>query len=483
MATVNKNFRVKNGLTVDGNVTITGTSGTINSSNILTEATVAYPSIPNVFGTISANGTSVVADSTTDTLTLTPSTGITIVGNATSDTITITNSDLGSAQNIFKTFIANGTSIVANNNSDTITITPSTGITIAGNATSDTITITNSDPGSGQNIFKTVSANGISIVADSNSDTLTITPSTGITITGDAGTDTLTITNSGVTQVAGTSNEIEVSAGTGSVTIGLPDNVTIGNNLTVTGNLTVNGTTTTLNTDTLAVEDNIIMLNTNVTGTPTVDAGLEVERGTYTNAKIYWNETANAWYLSTPADSAGAATEAVIATGGSTNLFNTISDGSNTATPDSANDTLTFTGSGAITATVNATSDTVTIGTNANAQLEVGSVVLPYGVVGSGTVTSAGTTVTIDSYDIDVYRTAKYLIQAYKAGDVEITEIILTIDSGYNAYITEYGNMFSNASLAEFSATVTTGESSSVALTATTTAGTVFKIIKTYIEL
>ena len=92
MATVNKNFRVKNGLTVDGNVTFTGTNGTINSSNILTEATVAYP---NVFGTVSANGTSVVADSSTDTLTLTPSTGITIVGNATSDTITITNSDLG----------------------------------------------------------------------------------------------------------------------------------------------------------------------------------------------------------------------------------------------------------------------------------------------------------------------------------------------------------------------------------------------------
>jgi hypothetical protein len=178
MATVNKNFRVKNGLTVEGNVTITGTNGTINSSNILTEATVAYP---NVFATISANGTSVVADTSTDTLTLTPSTGITIVANASSDTITITNSDLGSAQNIFKTFIANGTSIVAANNSDTITITPSTGITIAGNATSDTITIT----------------------------------------------------NSGVTGLTGTANEVEVSGSTGSVTIGLPNDVTIGNNLTV----------------------------------------------------------------------------------------------------------------------------------------------------------------------------------------------------------------------------------------------------------
>ena len=92
MTTVNKNFRVKNGLTVDGNVTITGTNGTINSSNILTEATVAYPSIPNVFGTISANGTSVVADSSTDTLTLTPGTGITITGDAGSDVVGTTQS-------------------------------------------------------------------------------------------------------------------------------------------------------------------------------------------------------------------------------------------------------------------------------------------------------------------------------------------------------------------------------------------------------
>jgi hypothetical protein len=431
MATVNKNFRVKNGLTVDGNVTITGTNGTINSSNILTEATVTYPAAPNTFGTISANGTSVVADSSTDTLTLTPSTGITIVGNATSDTITISNSDLGSSQNIFKTFIANGTSIVAANNSDTITITPSTGITIAGNATSDTITIT----------------------------------------------------NSGVTGVSGTANEIEVSAGTGSVTIGLPNDVTIGNNLTVTGNLTVNGTTTTLNTDTLAVEDNIVMLNTNFTGVPSLDAGIEVERGDYTNAKIFWKESANAWYVATPGDSAGAATEAVISTGGSLNLFNTISDGSNTATPDSANDTLTFTGSGAIAVTVNGTSDTVTIGTNAAAQLAVASVVLPDGLIGSNTITSGSTLVYLDSYQTASYRTAKYIIQAYKAGDVEVTELLVTIDGSNNVYLTEYANMFSNASLAEFTATYDGGDPATVDLSATTTAGTTFKVIKTYIEL
>ena len=69
------------------------------------------------------------------------------------------------------------------------------------------------------------------------------------------GTDT---TGNYVATVAGTTNEIEVS-GSGSesagVTIGLPDDVTIGNDLTVTGDLTVNGDTVTLNTATLDVED------------------------------------------------------------------------------------------------------------------------------------------------------------------------------------------------------------------------------------
>ncbi|MGA1049147.1 MAG: hypothetical protein ACO3UU_14150, partial [Minisyncoccia bacterium] len=50
------------------------------------------------------------------------------------------------------------------------------------------------------------------------------------------------------------------------------DNVTISANLTVDGNLVINGNTTTLNTETLTVEDNIIILNSNVTGSPTTNA-------------------------------------------------------------------------------------------------------------------------------------------------------------------------------------------------------------------
>ena len=43
---------------------------------------------------------------------------------------------------------------------------------------------------------------------------------------------------------SGTSQEVDVAESSGTVTVGLPSNVTIGNNLTVSGNLTVTGTTT-----------------------------------------------------------------------------------------------------------------------------------------------------------------------------------------------------------------------------------------------
>ncbi len=475
MATVEKNFRIKQGLTVEG------ASGTINGSNILTEASTEFlqDTVGAMVSTNNEGGIAVTYDDTNGKLDFNVDDFTITLGGDLSGSVTITNLANGTLN---ATIGANSVALGTDTTGDYVAgVTAGTGISISGSGgEGSTVTITNDDRGSAQNIFKTISANGTSITADSNTDTLTITPGTGITITGDAGTDTVTITNGGVTSVAGTDNEITVSAGTGSVTIGLPDDVTIGNNLTVTGNLTVNGTTTTINTDTLAVEDNIVLLNKNVTGTPTTDSGIEVERGDYTNAKIYWNETANAWYLSTPGDSNGAATDAVISTGGSVNLFNTISDGSNTATPDSATDTLTFSGSGAITVTVNGTSDTVTIGTNATAALSAGSVTLPDASLGSATATAAGTSVDIDVWSATTYSTAKYLVQAKNgSGDIEATEILVSVDGANNVYITEYANMFSNASLAEYTATYATGN---VTVTATTTSGVVFKLSKTYIE-
>jgi hypothetical protein len=155
----------------------------------------------------------------------------------------------------------------------------------------------------------------------------------------------------------GTANEIETTALNQSLTIGLPDDVTIGNNLTITtngstggtfaigtsgttttsfqvgtdltvnndatvtndlgvgvdltvgqdlivtrdatinGDLTVSGTTTYINTTTLNIGDNIITLNADITNltAPTEDSGIEVKRGSASTVSFVWDETADKW--------------------------------------------------------------------------------------------------------------------------------------------------------------------------------------------
>lgn len=105
----------------------------------------------------------------------------------------------------------------------------------------------------------------------------------------------------------GTANEIELSVtndATGSVsgasiTIGLPDNVTIAQDLTVsgdmviTGDFTVNGASSTISTTNLDVEDSIISLNNglgDVSNPATRDIGFFLDRGNLDPALIFWDE-------------------------------------------------------------------------------------------------------------------------------------------------------------------------------------------------
>jgi hypothetical protein len=105
--------------------------------------------------------------------------------------------------------------------------------------------------------------------------------------------DSIIETSAGLQLVAHNAADIDLTVSTGN--INLNGNVTAANNVTITGDLTVNGTTTTINTATLTVSDNIIVLNNDETGTPSQDAGIEIERGTETNVAIAWNETTDRW--------------------------------------------------------------------------------------------------------------------------------------------------------------------------------------------
>jgi hypothetical protein len=83
-----------------------------------------------------------------------------------------------------------------------------------------------------------------------------------------------------------------------SVTAGkLEDNLTYGSNLTITGNLTVNGATTTVSTTTTTVEDAIMVLNSDATGSFANDAGVYLERGDNTSVFMGYDGSATQFAL------------------------------------------------------------------------------------------------------------------------------------------------------------------------------------------
>ena len=86
---------------------------------------------------------------------------------------------------------------------------------------------------------------------DFGGQTITNLP-TAFTVTD--GSNSSAIAGGGTLTVQGTANEVEVAESSGTLTIGLPNDVTI------TGNLTVNGTTTTVNSTTVTVDDPIMTL-------------------------------------------------------------------------------------------------------------------------------------------------------------------------------------------------------------------------------
>ena len=171
---------------------------------------------------------------------------------------------------------------------------------------------------------------------------------------------------------------------------------TFSNNMILSGNLTVNGTTTTVNSNTVNIGDNIIVLNSDETGTPSQDGGVEIERGTSANVLLTYKESTDRWqftndgttYYNIPisseytnttgtvtsvAASAGAGisvsgspitTSGTITVtntdkGSSQNIFKNLATDSGTAVADTNNDTATLAGGTGITTA--ASGDTITI--------------------------------------------------------------------------------------------------------------------------
>lgn len=96
-------------------------------------------------------------------------------------------------------------------------------------------------------------------------------------ITGsDSSTGTVQLKTQNLT-ITGVANEINTTVSGQTVTIGLPDSVSITSDLTVGGNLNVNGDLTYINVANLAVEDKFILLNSGSSNPD--EAGLVVDEG------------------------------------------------------------------------------------------------------------------------------------------------------------------------------------------------------------
>ncbi len=262
--------------TVDATGRITSASNTAISTSFTAAADAGSSQTISGGDTLTiagGNGISTTA-SATDTITVDlEASGVsagTYGGAATQTVVTVdTYGRVTSASNV-TTQIALGTNTtgayVAN-------LVAGTGITLSGLGDEGTTpTITNAG-------VTSLASGGYGLSVDTSTGAVTVT-NTGVTraiagtgISLDTNNGNVTFTNAGVTQLTGTANEVNVSGSTGSITIGLPDDVTITRDLTVAGNLYVTGNVVALPVENLVVEDSLIQLANNNISADLIDIG------------------------------------------------------------------------------------------------------------------------------------------------------------------------------------------------------------------
>ena len=182
------------------------------------------------------------------------------------------------------------TSIVYDDNANTITIsaTPTGGFDLSQNDTDDLAEGTT-------NLYYTDARVRAAFTFNDNSefDTVTFDPNTGIFSHTGVSTSQIRGTLSGGTGVTYNSTTGEISIGQDVATT---SDVQF-NNMVLAGNLTVSGTYTVVNTETINLADNILLLNSNETGSPTQAGGIEIERGTSVNVSFLWDEGNDRWSI------------------------------------------------------------------------------------------------------------------------------------------------------------------------------------------
>ena len=107
-------------------------------------------------------------------------------------------------------------------------------------------------------------------------------------------------------------------------------------------------------------------------------------------------------------------------------------------------------------------------------------ITLPDALLGTATALAGTSATTIDTWSATTYSSAKYIVQMKKGTDIEVIELLVTIDGSNNVYLTEYADVISNVELGTTNAVYSSGN---VLLQVTgASSDTDVKVQKVYIE-
>jgi hypothetical protein len=485
---------------VSGTVITTGDSGTVTSAMIENGTIVDGDiSASAAIGASKISGTAVTqADSGTVTSTM--------IAND-----TIVDADINSAAAIAQSKISGLTTDLGNKASAS-DLTTHTGATEAHGATGAVVGTTNTQTLTNKTLTSPV-VSGLTLsdgsivlegaTADAHETTITVTdPTADRTITLPDASGTVALTNNKLDAFAATTSAelagvISDETGTGALVFAnTPTLVTpnigaaTGTSLVLSGDLTVNGTTTTINSTEITIDDKNLVLGSVATPTDAgADGGGLTLKGA-TDKTLNWVDATDSWTSSEHLDLASgkvlkvAGTQVLSATEYTGNAA-TVTNGVYTTSKISA---LAATSSSELAGVISdetgtgalVFANTPTLVTPVLGAATATSIALADALLGTATATASTSATTIDSWAVATYSSAKYIVQMKKGTDIEVIELLVTVDGSNNVYLTEYADVISNTELGTTNAVYSGGN---VLLQVTGAASdTVVKVNKVYIE-
>ena len=274
-----------------------------------------------------------------------------------------------------------------------------------------------------------------------------------------------------------------------------------GTSLVLSGDLTVNGTTTTINSTEITIDDKNMTLGSVASPTDAgADGGGLTLKGA-TDKTFNWIDATDSWTSSEHMNLVSGkvlkinGTEVLSATqytGNAATVTNGITTASKisalaaTSSSELAGVISDETGTGALVFANTPTLVTPVIGAATGTTLVLSgaltgtAITLNDSSVGSATATAGTSATTIDTFSASTYSSAKYIVQMKLGTDIEVLEVLVTVDGSNNVYITEYADVISNAQLGTTDA-VYSGGNVLLQVTAAS-ASTVVKLHRTYIE-